>query len=274
MQSTGNIINNNLSQQARITIRASKNSLSFTVPDNDTPEQIVYEPYTVKSGVSIAANLRQALRESNLLAHPYKRARLLIDVPVLMVPIDEFDEKNAELFYQHAFGEDKSAVIMHRVQPSLSAVAIFPVNKDLRTVMEDAYRDVRYTPVCQPVWNHLQKRSFVGAARKLYAYFHDGKLDIFAFDKNRFKFFNSYSTTRAKDSIYFILYVWKMLGMNQTKDELLVVGDIPDKDWFLHNVRLYVQKAFTLNPAAEFNRAPLTAIKGLPFDIMAMYLRK
>ncbi|MEE0054355.1 MAG: DUF3822 family protein, partial [Prevotella sp.] len=76
------------------------------------------------------------------------------------------------------------------------------------------------------------------------------------------------------DAIYFILYVWKLLGMDQKKDELHVVGDVPDKDWFIHNTKLYIQKTYLLNPAAEFNRAPLTEIKNIPFDLQALYLSK
>lgn len=271
MQATGN---NNTTKllQTRLTIRAGKNNLSFSVAEGE--RQVTYEPYAMKSGVSMAANLRQAFKESELLLRGYRKARLFIDTPVLLVPVDEFDEKQKDTFYQYSFEEHESDIIMHRVQPQLNTVALFPLNKDLRTVMEDNFADVRFTPVLQPVWNHLHQRSFVGIQKKLFAYFHDSKLDIFCFDKNRFKFFNSYATTHAKDAIYFILYVWKLLGMDQKKDELHVVGDVPDKDWFIHNTKLYIQKTYLLNPAAEFNRAPLTEIKNIPFDLQALYLSK
>ena len=188
MQATGN---NNTTKllQTRLTIRAGKNSLSFSVAEGE--RQVTYEPYAMKSGVSMAANLRQAFKESELLLRGYRKARLFIDTPVLLVPVDEFDEKQKDTFYQYSFEEHESDIIMHRVQPQLNAVALFPLNKDLRTVMEDNFADVRFTPVLQPVWNHLHQRSFVGIQKKLFAYFHDGKLDIFCFDKNRFKFFNS-----------------------------------------------------------------------------------
>lgn len=271
MQATGNNNPKNM-LQARITIRASKNALSFSVAEGE--RQVTYEPYAMKSGVSMAANLRQAFKDSDLLLRGYRKARLFIDAPILLVPIDEFDEKEKEALYHYSFDEHESDIIMHRVQPQLNAVALFPLNKDLKMVMEDNFADVRFTPILQPVWNHLHQRNFVGLQKKLYAYFHDNKLEIFCFDKNRFKFFNSYATTHAKDAIYFILYVWKQLCMDQKKDELHVVGDVPDKDWFMHNIKLYIQRAYLLNPAAEFNRAPLTEIKNIPFDLLALYLSR
>ena len=41
----------------------------------------------------------------------------------------------------------------------------------------------------------------------------------------------------------------KQLGFNQMQDELHVSGNVPDKDWFLYNTKLYIKKTFILNPA-------------------------
>jgi hypothetical protein len=178
------------------------------------------------------------------------------------------------VLYQHAFTGSHSDAILYRVQPNLNVVAVFPINKDLKMVIEDNFQDVRFTPIMQPMWNYLHKRSFTGIYHKLYAYFHDKKVDIFCFEKNRFKFYNSFQADHAKDALYFILFVWKQLGLQQMQDELHVAGDIPDKDWFLYNAKLYVKKTFLLNPSAEFNRAPITEIKGMPFDLLTLYLSK
>ena len=78
MQQTGKNI-----QQARLTIRVSRNTLSFSVVDREAEHQVIYEPYTVKSGVSIAANLRQAFKESPLLQRGYTKVRLYIDSPIM-----------------------------------------------------------------------------------------------------------------------------------------------------------------------------------------------
>lgn len=269
MQITGN-----RTQQARLTIRVSKNTLSFSVVDREAEHQLIYEPYTVKSGVSIAANLRQAFSESDLLQRGYTKVRVYIDSPILLVPIEEFHEEDLPVLYQHAFTGHNGDVILHKVQPNLNVVAVFPINKDLKMVVEDNFKDVRFTPIMQPIWNYLHQRSFTGIHRKLYAYFHDKKVDIFCYEKNRIKFFNSFKADHAKDALYFILYVWKQVGMDQVQDELHVAGDVLDKDWFLYNAKIYIKKTFLLNPSAEFNRAPITEIKGMPFDLVTLYLSK
>lgn len=177
------VIGKKRTQQARLTIRVSKNTLSFSVVDREAEHQLIYEPYTVKSGVSIAANLRQAFGESELLQRGYQKVRVYIDTPILLVPIEEFHEEDLTVLYQHAFTGSHSDAILYRVQPNLNVVAVFPINKDLKMVIEDNFQDVRFTPIMQPMWNYLHKRSFTGIYHKLYAYFHDKKVDIFCFEK-------------------------------------------------------------------------------------------
>ncbi len=122
-------------------------------------------------------------------------------------------KRTSTVLYQHAFNGHNSDAILYRVQPNLNAVAVFPINKDLKMVVEDNFQDVRFTPIMQPMWHYLHQRSFTGIHRKLYAYFHDKKVDIFGFEKNRFKFFNSFNADHAKDALYFILYRMEAAGI-------------------------------------------------------------
>ncbi len=257
-----------------LTIRVGKNTLSFSMIDNANGQQpIVYEPYVVKSGISMAANLREAFKTSDLLAEEHRRARVMVDSKVLMVPVEQFQEGNASTLYHHSFPKSEQQSIVYNVLPDLNAVAIFCVNKDLMTVINDHYADVRPIHLMAPVWRYLHQRSFTGHRSKLYGYFHDRQLDIFSFQQHRFKFCNAFDTSRAHDSLYFLLYVWKQLNLQPQHDEMHIVGDIPDRDWLTQELRKYLQKAYVINPTAEFNRAPATQIQGMPFDLMTLFTK-
>jgi hypothetical protein len=83
---------------------------------------------------------------------------------------------------------------------------------------------------------------------------------------------NSYPLKAADDAVYYALHAWKTFGLDQQRDELFLVGDLPDKDELLATLRKYVQVVCVINPSASFNRAPLTQIKGIPFDLITYYL--
>lgn len=257
----------------RMILRASNESLAFALPQAEDRTRANFYRYISKSGISIAANLRDAFKTVEMLREPISRATLLVNTPVLLVPLDEYKEGDKDTLYMHSFPSTEGASIVANVLPDLHAVALFALNRDLRTVIEDHYEDVRYVHLMQPVWDYLHRRSFLGNRRKLYVYFHDNnQLEIFSFERNHFIFYNRYKARSIKDMVYFILFVWKQLALDQMRDELFLLGDIPEKDNLLKALRLYVQMVAVINAEASFNHVPLTQEKGITFDMITALL--
>lgn len=262
---------NNLSTQ-RLTIRIGRNTLAMLVQHTDS-EELFYEPYVVRSGVSMAANLRDAFKTSDLLLQAPPRVRVLIDSDVLMVPVEQFEEAAMGELHSHAFPRHEQDIIYYNVVPDLNAVAVFNMNKDLRLVLDDHFQDVRLVTTVQPVWRYMHQRSFTGVRYKLYAYFHEKRLEVFSFQQNRFKFCNSFDAARPKDAVFFLLYVWNTLQLQAEYDELHIMGDMPGENAILDELRQYLQKVYVINPAADFNQHPITAVKGVPYDLQVLVAR-
>lgn len=259
----------------RLTIRIGRNSLSFStvVTDDNGSGRVVFEPYTVRSGISMAANLREALKTASLLASDYQRTYVMVDTPPLLIPTELYSEEEMPTLYAHAFPSNDKRAILPCVLPTLNAVAAFSMSKDLKLVVDDNFRNATFGCVGASVWRHLYQRSFTGQRNKLYGYFHDKRLDVFSFAQNHFKFFNSFDTSLSHDAVYFLLYVWKQLRMDGSNDELHIAGEVPERDVVLAELRRYVQRVYVINPAGDFNRAPITQIKGMTYDLMTYYLK-
>ncbi|MCR4914582.1 MAG: DUF3822 family protein [Prevotella sp.] len=256
----------------RLTMRIGRNTIAM-LAQSDGSDDIVYEPFVVKSGVSMAANLREAFKTSDLLLQSPPRVRVLIDSDVMLVPVELFDESVMEQLYYHAFPRQEQDKVTYNVLPDLHAVAVFSVNKDLKLVLDDHFRDVRMVAVLQPLWRYLHQRSFTGKNRKLYAYFHEKRLELFSFQQNRFRFSNSFDASRSKDAVFFIAYVWKELQMDAEADELHLMGDISDEETVTTELRAFLKKVLVVNPSADFNQHPVTKVKGIPFDLQALVVK-
>lgn len=267
--------NNNIPPlRRRLVIRVSRYSLSFSTVDMTTGDcPVLYEPYTVKSGISMAANLREALKTSGLLQRDYHRVTVFVDAPVLMVPTDLFSEDDCAMLYDHSMNRNANDVILHNVLPDLNAVAVFALNKDLKLVIDDNYSGATFVCAMSPVWRYLHQRSFVGTRSKLYGYFHDRRLDIFSFSQRRFKYCNSFDVAHERDALYYLLYVWKQMMLKPEHDEMHIVGDIPEQEWMLKELRHYLQRAYVISPSGDFNRAPATQIKGMPYDLVTFCVK-
>ena len=59
--------------------------------------------------------------------------------------------------------------------------------------------------------------------------------------------------------------------------EVLVDGkdtdDIQDSEWLLAELKKYLQNAYIINPSADFNRAQVTEIKGMPYDLQTLFVK-
>jgi len=262
--------NEKIASTQQLVIRVSRMGLSFSSTEEG---EVVYEDYPLKSSISIAANMREALQSSPILHQVYRHVLVMVDSPVLMIPSDQFDERLKEDYYYHAFPKKDQQLLMFTVLAELSSVAVFPVSKDLRTVLTDAFDNVRFVAALTPLWHHLNQRNYTGRHQKLYAYFHDKFVDVFSFTQNRFKFFNSFGISGYSDAIYFMLAVWKQLGLSPEHDELFVTGDIPERDTLKAELDQFVKRVFIINPVGEFNRASVAQIKDIPYDLVILYVK-
>ncbi len=257
-----------------ITMRISPRSMSFSQVDLAQPTGLQYIPFVMKSGVSIAANLRQALQDVPMLSQGDGRVRVVLDGDTLIVPVQEYDEEQRTELFMHAYPEAQSIMVESNVLPSVNAVALFAVNKDLATVLRDHYQQISYVTLMQPVWRQLYQRNFTGNRRKLYAYFHDQHVEVCVFQQGRFAFTNRYRQTSQMDVIFYLLHVWQTLGFDAHEDELYIIGKpLTDHRQLIDELHRYVVNVYNVNPVGEYNRAPITQIPNLPYDLMTLYVK-
>jgi hypothetical protein len=259
----------------KMIIRIGKNTLSFTTTDAaNTEHPISHEPYLVKGSISMTANLREAFKTVSLMSAGWQHAQVLVDTPSVLVPIEQFNEDETETIYSHSFpaGQEKRRVL-YNILPSLKAVCLFAISRDLQVVVQDRFEEVQFIQAMTPVWHHLHQRSFTGHRNKLYGYFHGKQLDLFSFQQNRFKFCNTFEAGYSHDALYFLLYVWKQLRLESEHDELHIVGEIPEPEWLVPELKRYLRKAFVINPSADFLQAPATKIAHMPYDLMTLLVK-
>ena len=259
----------------RYYLRIGRRRLAFaTVDATRTEAPVSYTSYLMKPGISVAANLREALRQEPCPLPPAPRTTILIDSPVLMVPVDLYQESDCDMLFSHSFPSRSQDSVMADVVPDLNCVALYAMSHDLRQVCDGYFQQPRYLCAAMPVWRQLHKRSFTGVRAKLYGYFHDERLEVFSFQQNRFKFYNAFDAQRTADSLYFLLYVWRQLNLQQEYDELHLVGNIPgDGEELLRELHRYLKHAYVINPAADYNRLPVTKVAGLDYDLMTLIVK-
>ena len=255
----------------RLIIRISRDGIMLSCTEENS---VKFERYPLNSGIALAANMREALQTVTMLKDDYNKVVVTVDSPVLTIPVSLFNEEEQVKLYQHAFTQREQQLVTHAILPDLNAVAVFYVQKDLYQVLRDRFQQVTYQPLMSAVWHHMYQKSFTGQHQKLYGYFHDKKIEVFAFGQNRLKFQNAYNVGTTEDTVYFLLSAWKQLGLDAQSDELHLAGQMADKEELKGLLQTFLKRIYTSNPTGEFNRAPATLVEGMPYDMMLQYLKR
>lgn len=259
-------------QSLRLTIRIGSEAIIFATGDPHSQRKIVYETFPVNRSISVAARLRDLSRQSELMGSGYRRALVLLDTDTMLVPLDEYPDEDMPTLYHSAFAGHTADELLTNVIPDLKAVAVFPVGKDLKSVLGEHFADLSFMPVAQPVWSHLHRRNFATPRKKLFAAFHDRRMEVFSYAKNRLRFANSFPGTNGHDALYYLLYAWSQLGYHGEDDELLLAGAVPEREWLLQQLRQHIGRCSVINPAAEFGASSAALDHKLPYDLKVHFL--
>lgn len=256
--------------KSRITIRVSDESLSFSTTRTNVGDMPTYLKYDFKRGISAAANLREALKTMEL-PNVTDGALLMVDSPVVMMPQDRYYDGCEDVIYRNTITGQEGCRIEAFQLPRLSVISLLPVNVDLRLVVEDYFGKVKVIPSGAPVWDYSHRRNLSGLRSSMYVFLHDGKADVFCFDRNRFKFFNCFPADHVANVVYFVMQVWQLIGMKADADALFIMGDGNKKDELKDGLQKYLKNVYLTNASADFNRAPATKVEGMEYDLVTLY---
>ena len=241
-----------------LTIRITRTTISFTAPNMVIEGQTDFEQYSMKTGISVAANLRQALADCRLLRaqaqatsptmqtaasqyHPvFDTARVYVDTPLLLVPAEEFDEAAAPRLYHHVNTGYQTADVLSAPISVVGVVALFAVDKDTRFVLTESFANVQFTPLLAPVLTEFSRLACGGFQEKMFCYFHDKRVDVCAFRKNRVRFCSSFDATCVPDAVYFILNAWKQTGMRPS-DVMCLSGNFTGHEALIAQLKQFVK---------------------------------
>jgi hypothetical protein len=70
---------------------------------------------------------------------------------------------------------------------------------------------------------------------------HRSLADITCYEGNKLLFANSFAYDQRSDLLYYILYVWKQVGLDQVNDYLSISGEFSVTNRVIHLLHTYVK---------------------------------
>ncbi len=247
------------SEQYTLSIRLSTDGFSFSVfnPLNDSHPQVEY--YPVDKALSLTANLKQTFRTLEWLHHAFRRVNVLIaDKRFTTMPLEFFEDEQAELLFYHNHLRRENETVLYNIPTGSNVVLLFGIDKSVHNFLSEQYPNAKFYTQASPLIEYFAVKSRLGNSRKVYAHLRHDAADIYAYERGHLLLANSFECHTTADRLYYLLYIWKQLELEQERDELHLTGELHDKEELLPELRKFIRQVFVMNPAANLDFQAIT----------------
>lgn len=267
MQATGN--NQNQSYSLSICLKAD--GFSFYGYNPAMAEPIAIESHTYNKEEPATETLKKALQASSIIQkNNHALVYGLVDSPAMQVPLEYFRKEDANAFYRLTYTREKYGKTYYNILPHLEIAQIFAIDLEIEQVLSQYFPNIKFYHSHAMM---LEKISLLERKDKprLYVYFHEQDIFIFHYQDQRLKYANTFfSGTTADNAVYFILSVWKNLGLDMQNGECMLIGESEIKQSAAQYLSKYLHHVKNTATTDIYRRSPLARNPQVPFDLLTL----
>ena len=165
------------------------------------------------------------------------------------IPLEFFEDEQVETVFYHNHPKQENELVQYNILHKNNIVVLFGMDKSTYSLLREQYPNIRFYSQASPFIEYFATKSRLGNCRKMYVHLRKEAVDIYTYERGRLTFANAFACKEANDRIYYILYIWKQLGMEQERDELHLTGELSDKEELLPELKKFIRQVFIMNPA-------------------------
>lgn len=265
---TDNQVNNK-----SLSIRVCSNGLSFCSYTPGQEEPFKYKVYDVNHTISLAANLKEALMNDEMLTAEYQRVNVLVTTPKFTTaPVAAFNKEDMDMYYSVAFPKDNPSHVSYNVLRRAGIAIVFGLDRSIYQLILDDFPRARFYASVSTLIEFFSERSLMGQGKKMFVYIHEKEVAVYAFDQQgRMLFVNNYTVVGVNDIQYFALNVWKELGFDQVEDSLFIVGDDDSRCELLsEKIKYFLQNVSIIDRSEDFKEKLTAGNTLIPYDLQTL----
>lgn len=232
-----------------LSIRLSTDGFSFSIHSSLQDEAVSYVKKEIEPSLSLTANLKQAFRDTELLGPEYRQVNvLMVGKRFTLVPLEMFEDDRAEMLFHHNHTKKENETVHFNTLKKSNAVVVFGMDKSAFQFLTEQYPEAKFYSQASPLIEYFSVKSKLGNNRKMYACVRGDAVDVFCFERGHLMLANSFDCKETPDRIYYLLYLWKQLQLDQERDELHLTGLLADKENLVQGLRKFIAKVFIMSP--------------------------
>ncbi len=189
-----------------------------------------------------------------------------------IIPLELYEEELAQNYFRYNQPKKENEIILYNILRKNNSIILFNQEKTLSKLLDSFFPDSTLYLHTTPLAEYFAGKSKLGNNYKMYVNLSDNGIDIFCFERGQLLFLNSFPCHLPEDRSYYLLYVWKQLGLDQERDELHLAGHPTGREELIRILKRFIKQVFVNNPPSQYNYISEHSTEDIPFDLQSIYL--
>ncbi|MEG1544856.1 MAG: DUF3822 family protein [Tannerellaceae bacterium] len=257
------------SEKYSVSIRLSSGGLSFSGYDTLTSGHFFYRSVEFDRSKPFLASLKEFFFAHSFLAYTYKHTYVVCVSPeYALVPDAMFDEDQQESMQSFNFSAPQAHCLSNPLKEE-HARLLFGMDEEVYEFCSRSLANPRFVHSVTPLLCLWKRQSSHQLSKKMYVVIHRKAMDVVCYAQGKLLFANSFEAEQSSDRLYYILHVWRQVGMNQLKDQLFLSGETVLRTGVEQTLQAYLQNIALIEIPSEAYLMGTDVAKA-PADLIAL----
>ncbi|MCD7976470.1 MAG: DUF3822 family protein [Tannerellaceae bacterium] len=234
------------SEKYILSIRLRPDGLSFSAYNPLEADSWFFREVEYKKEIPFLIALKELFFENDFFSWSYKKTNLIFtDTPYVLIPTSLLQVKEDSLSFIHSSPGERVLVNPLTAQ---NASLVYGVNGEVyefcsrSLINPDIFHSL--TPLLS-LWGEQKK------GKGMYLIVRKNEIDILCFDSGRLSFLNTFQYIHRDDILYYVLYIWEQMNLEQMKDALYVVGELLIQKEVIKGFSVYLNQVYPVEIPAD-----------------------
>jgi len=239
------------SEKYIMSIRLWPGGLSFSAYNPQETKSYIYRNINFDRNIPYATSLKELFFANECLVWSYKRAYVLTVSPCYtLIPERLFQEKQKKNLLAFSFTVQEKQLLTNSIEGGHVKV-VYDINEEVYEFCSRSLANPVHIHHITPQLIAFRKQSLAEKFRHMFVVIHPKLIDITCFSEGNLLFANSFTFDQSDDIIYYILYIWRTIRMEQLHDCISLTGDSVLCGRLAQGLQMYLQHVKQIETPSE-----------------------
>jgi hypothetical protein len=224
-----------------MSIRLRPGGLSFSAYNPYETKSYIFRDVNFDRNIPYSTSLKEIFFENECLVWPYKRTYVLSVTPhYTLIPAGLFSEKQKNEWLAFNFTSQEKRTLSDSMEKEEVKI-VYDMEEEVYEFCSRSLTNPVFVNYLTPQLLVFQKQSLVEKSGHMFVVVRENSVDISCFSEGNLHFVNSFTFDRPDDIIYYTLYIWRQMAMDQLHDQLSLAGDNSLCGKLTQSLQVYLQ---------------------------------